>query len=206
MAAGVVVAVVRPESTPIHVQARTQCRQERLSARGFSSYDAYLNSPTWRGIKRRYYASGRPWECPCGVVSNLHLHHLTYDRVGGDELLDDLQPLCADCHQTAHALERRGDIGLELTGLFNSKEGQRNLRERLERERDARTEQQVAQAELPVIEAITIGNAVKALIEADDWPRDIWQTMRRIRHCAIVLLHRASKQLETARGSAGIEP
>lgn len=73
-------------------------------------------------------------ECPCGATTGLQLHHLTYDRVGGEESLDDLQPLCADCHRLAHVLERRKDIGLELTGLYDLERGSRNLRLRRQRE------------------------------------------------------------------------
>lgn len=37
----------------------------------------------------------------CGTVDNLHVHHLTYERLGR-ELLTDLVTLCAGCHRKQH--------------------------------------------------------------------------------------------------------
>lgn len=53
----------------------------------------------------------------CGDTQ-IQLHHTTYERVGR-ELLTDLTPLCARCHALVHVLERRGDIGIDLDGLFD---------------------------------------------------------------------------------------
>jgi len=46
-------------------------------------------------------------------------HHLTYERVGGDELPTDLLPICRTCHQMIHVLERRGDIGLDPRDMYD---------------------------------------------------------------------------------------
>jgi 5-methylcytosine-specific restriction endonuclease McrA len=47
----------------------------------------------------------------CAAKGSLHLHHLTYVRVG-NELLDDVQILCPSCHRKAdterHRLEKAG--------------------------------------------------------------------------------------------------
>lgn len=103
-------------STPLHVTARAQARAARLNRRGFNSYAAYLSSPAWAAVRKKYRDSGRPMVCLCGD-ERVQLHHLTYARVGGDEHLDDLQPLCPACHQIVHALERRRTIDLDLTGF-----------------------------------------------------------------------------------------
>lgn len=113
------------------MRERSVARNARLRRLGFEDYSDYISSETWKSIRYRYFASGCSWECPCGVTEHLQLHHLTYDRVGGEELLDDLQPLCGDCHRDAHVLERRGDIGLELTGLYNLEQGRANHAERI---------------------------------------------------------------------------
>jgi len=103
-------------STPLHITARVQARAARLKRLGFNDYAAYLASPTWAAVRKKYRDSGRPMVCLCGD-QHVQLHHLTYARVGGDEDLDDLQPLCPACHQIVHALERRRDIDLDLTGF-----------------------------------------------------------------------------------------
>lgn len=58
-----------------------------------------------------------PQVCVCDETE-IQLHHLTYERIG-DELLTDLRPLCARCHALVHVLERRGEITLDLDGLFD---------------------------------------------------------------------------------------
>jgi hypothetical protein len=40
----------------------------------------------------------------CWGTEHLEVHHLTYDRFGGNERLEDLQTLCRDCHRTWHGL------------------------------------------------------------------------------------------------------
>jgi len=65
------------------------------------SYADYLNSTTWK-LKREQIierAHGRCEACnsPCGS----DVHHLTYVRIGAEEL-GDLQFLCRPCHKAAH--------------------------------------------------------------------------------------------------------
>ena len=38
----------------------------------------------------------------CGARDRLDVHHLTYDRFGGDERMSDLRVLCRPCHNKAH--------------------------------------------------------------------------------------------------------
>ena len=76
-------------------------------------------------LRRRYRESDRPQNCICGETERLQLHHLTYERVGA-ERLDDLTPLCANCHAMIHELERRGEIGLDFTGFVDAKRAERN--------------------------------------------------------------------------------
>lgn len=95
-------------------------RHERVIKLGFRDYADYLASPVWRAVKARYRASGMPHECMCGE-RDVQLHHLTYDRVGGDERNEDLVPLCRRCHAMAHSLEARGVIELDLHGLYDAR-------------------------------------------------------------------------------------
>lgn len=126
--------------TPVHVIARAQARDARLRKIGYKNYADYIASEAWKELKQRYRASGRPIMCPCGATTDMHFHHVTYDRVGGDELLDDLQPMCKTCHVDAHVLERQEIIDLRLTGLYDLEKGRKNRLRRLEREAELRAE------------------------------------------------------------------
>ena len=84
------------------------------NTRGSERYAAYLRSPHWQetrdaklasarfmcelcgeGGKRRYDHSGHEYWI------GIHVHHLTYERLGAEHL-DDLQVLCIHCHQVTH--------------------------------------------------------------------------------------------------------
>jgi hypothetical protein len=127
---------VRPQPVPAHVKQRRIERQRRLSALGYKNYADYLGSPHWLATRARYRASELPQECICGETE-VHLHHLTYERVGGEEL-GDLTPLCHVCHALVHELEFRGDMTLSLAGFQDverSEAGRRLLRQAAERRR-----------------------------------------------------------------------
>lgn len=81
-------------------------RREQLRELGFDSYGAYLRSKHWRGL-REDYRSTYGWKCVCGATERLHLHHVSYDRLGS-ERLTDVVPLCQPCHEVMHELRRAG--------------------------------------------------------------------------------------------------
>lgn len=137
---------------PLHVQRRIMRRREVLEAKGFDGYAQYLASPTWEAVKERYRASDLPQDCMCGDTQ-VQMHHTTYDRVGGDELLSDLAPLCARCHTLVHVLEARGEVGLDLAGLCDE---QRAARRRAEAAAQCsqRDRQRAAFHALPLAERI----------------------------------------------------
>ncbi len=67
-----------------------------------AKYRRYMRSDAWRAI-RDVRLSIAAYECEkCGSRETLHVHHLTYDRFGGDERMTDLQVLCRPCHNQAH--------------------------------------------------------------------------------------------------------
>lgn len=110
---------------PTHVRQRAWKREQRIITLGYASYNDYIRSPAWRAVKRRY-AEQQPWICNiCGTEDGLQLHHRTYERVG-EERLEDLMPLCEDCHEMVHTLERRGDTGLDFDGVINTARALRN--------------------------------------------------------------------------------
>lgn len=66
-------------------------------------YEAYIASPEWKAVRKRYKEE-REWKCyVCGKTEGLHLHHKTYYRLGREKL-EDLVPLCPAHHLAAHAL------------------------------------------------------------------------------------------------------
>ena len=78
---------------------------ERRKVRGRKWYTEYLASNGWR--ERRSLArqaAGQACE-RCGKRGLLHVHHLTYERVGA-EWLSDLEVLCPTCHTQEHDSER----------------------------------------------------------------------------------------------------
>lgn len=63
-------------------------------------YRAYLASPAWAALAERRKREAQGVCQVCGLVGELHLHHLTYARLG-DEHWEDLMVLCRDCHELA---------------------------------------------------------------------------------------------------------
>lgn len=73
-----------------------------------SEYRSYINSPSWRSVRERFWASGLPKSCYCcGTPRHpgMHLHHRTYKNLGNERLMD-LVPLCKPCHDEVHRLHR----------------------------------------------------------------------------------------------------
>jgi 5-methylcytosine-specific restriction endonuclease McrA len=103
---------------PSHIRARHSQRTKALLRLGFKNYGGYLASAHWYKTRALYRASDLPQACICGAEDGLQLHHMTYDRIGEEELTD-LVPLCPNCHAMIHTLDRRGDMGLELKGLVD---------------------------------------------------------------------------------------
>jgi hypothetical protein len=100
---------------------------------GFESYRDYLRSHSWFKLRDRYWASpDTPKACMCGETEGLELHHKTYHRVG-EEKLSDLLPLCGNCHAMIHVLERRGEVGLDLSGFESTERAAQYAAERAER-------------------------------------------------------------------------
>ena len=68
-------------------------------------YPAYQKSSVWVEKRKQILkrANGKCEGCGAIVIddSALDIHHITYERVGGNERMDDLQALCYSCHQKA---------------------------------------------------------------------------------------------------------
>ena len=89
-------------------RAGSRGSRDRITRRAV--YAAYMNSAAWQEKRRHWYhhwvglhetgpqclVCGRQWSLRTG-----HLHHVTYMRLGSEEL-EDLIPLCAAHHAHLH--------------------------------------------------------------------------------------------------------
>lgn len=67
----------------------------------YIDYHAYLNTEQWHRLKRQRILFDRLQCAMCGTAKNLQVHHITYERLGREEL-DDLITLCKECHAKVH--------------------------------------------------------------------------------------------------------
>jgi len=64
-------------------------------------YKKYLQTEEWK-TKADACKELANYKCNrCDNTTNLHAHHKTYDRVG-EELQEDLECLCSECHDNEH--------------------------------------------------------------------------------------------------------
>ena len=84
-------------------------RTRGVRACGFRDYETYLASPHWRSVRQRVLEAQQTRlqrnVCEgCGKEGvGFDVHHKTYERLG-NELIEDCQVLCEQCH---HKLHRR---------------------------------------------------------------------------------------------------
>jgi hypothetical protein len=112
----------------------------------------------------------------CGTKDDkFSLHHMTYERVG-QEQLSDLVLLCVGCHTTVHALEKRGEMGLDFEGLANFK-----------------------RAAVYAAEQAARRQAAKDCYTQDDWTEEMWVQALDV---AMKRVRRLVKELPVDRGNA----
>lgn len=65
---------------------------------------AYLTTPIWQAKRQQALDL---YGCICSRCKEFgnDVHHKTYERVGGDELMEDLEVLCRECHSVHHSLD-----------------------------------------------------------------------------------------------------
>ena len=111
-----------------------------------SKYINYIKSEKWAKKKQELFQEkGKKCEL-CGSTKHIHVHHLTYERIY-NELIIDLQPLCRACHEKEH--------GRKFTFGAKSKQ-ERNKNRRKKRAIDKKNNK-------PVSEADRIKNELKKL-------------------------------------------
>lgn len=78
----------------------TPTRRQILSRMGFPDYQTYLRSGLWRSIRAKILTPDAACVL-CGGVPN-QVHHSRYtDANLRGQSLDDLHPVCGDCHHKA---------------------------------------------------------------------------------------------------------
>lgn len=66
------------------------------------AYNDFIHSKEWQAIRLNLFKiRGKKCEM-CGSISEIHVHHITYKRFGGNERPEDLCVLCKDCHMEIH--------------------------------------------------------------------------------------------------------
>ena len=105
---------------------------------------AYLQSPIW---KQKRIEALEFYGCICSRCREYgnDVHHKTYDRVGGGELMDDLEVLCRGCHEAHHRVDKmvsrhpRSSVrGINRKAIFSSLN--RRMKETLKRDFHLSTE------------------------------------------------------------------
>lgn len=72
------------------------------------NYDEYIRSNAWKSRRQQIIARCGGICEGCRKEKMVHVHHLTYERLG-DELLTDLEGVCFPCHQDRHSHIISGD-------------------------------------------------------------------------------------------------
>jgi len=71
-----------------------------------TEYKQYLKSEKWQKVRKTLFLErGKKCEL-CLSSKNLHIHHLTYERIFNEQLID-LQILCRKCHEKAHDIHKK---------------------------------------------------------------------------------------------------
>lgn len=76
-------------------------RSNSFYSRVYVDYKTYINSPEWQ-VKRLERLKLDHCQCQfCGSAVNVEVHHLTYRRLGHEDI-NDLITLCDNCHRSVH--------------------------------------------------------------------------------------------------------
>lgn len=68
-------------------------------------YKKYMKSPEWEQKKQERIAIDNccvMCQRPLNKIRSLQVHHITYARLGNENVLTDLVTLCGTCHKKIH--------------------------------------------------------------------------------------------------------
>lgn len=98
--------VAAKKNTPQKQQAKKQNEKPIGKPKEKVNYYEYIASKEWQR-KRLARIKLDGYKCHiCGSSRNLNVHHLTYERLGHEDM-EDLMTLCRSCHEKVHEIEPR---------------------------------------------------------------------------------------------------
>lgn len=65
-------------------------------------YDNYISSAEWAEKRKQRMKIDHYRCCMCGKSGKLQVHHVSYDRLGHEDVFHDLCTLCPECHKLIH--------------------------------------------------------------------------------------------------------
>jgi len=80
--------------------AYTSIKEEKL-VKFKTKKKNYLESDAWQNIRKKILNRDNNKCVVCGTSSNLDIHHITYERVGNEDV-DDLVTVCRKHHNEIH--------------------------------------------------------------------------------------------------------
>ena len=80
--------------------------------RSWDKYQTYMRSTAWQRRRQAFIRTTRG-TCFCGSINNLHVHHVTYERLGS-ELDSDLRLVCNMHHDMIHRYHKNSLKNLTL--------------------------------------------------------------------------------------------
>jgi len=82
-------------------------------------YESYLRSKKWASKKIEVFGlKGRKCQ-RCSSEERIHVHHASYERLGNEDILNDLFVLCDNCHNEYH--RRNKNVTIRSTKAFIKK-------------------------------------------------------------------------------------
>lgn len=95
----------RPIVSPRAENADWPPSDQRVAALRAMAYADYLLTPEWKRT-RRFAITAAEYRCQRCQRRTLRLdvHHLTYERLGHEDLMVDLEVLCRACHAKEHGV------------------------------------------------------------------------------------------------------
>ena len=70
-------------------------------------YVNYMKSEEWQQKRKDRLLIDNYECCMCGRTTRLECHHVTYKRLGREDVRTDLATLCHDCHVRLHRFYSR---------------------------------------------------------------------------------------------------
>lgn len=88
-------------------------------------YHAYLDSSAWKRKRNERMAIDHKACYLCHSMDKLSVHHVTYSKLGDEDVQNDLRTLCLNCHRVVHDKESnvqmigttRGLVALAVSGV-----------------------------------------------------------------------------------------